>query len=181
MLLYVCVLLFAAAVATPSVLLFPLDNISGLDRSRNIGCKIQVVVEDEQQWSSASKVCIWADLPEFAATNTAVPSAAHCTHSASGSARFSAPVAGSYLLKAAIVQSKTNLKASETASIVATTDLFEDLEVAQHCDLSDQKFHNNVVPYAPEVTSRMYHETSVSRPDKYAWPVVVRSGYPGCP
>jgi hypothetical protein len=165
MLLYVCVLLFAAAAATPSVLLFPLDNITGLDRSRNIGCKFQVVVEDEQQWSSDSKVCIWVDLPENAFAGNAIPSSAHCTHSAFGSAKFSATVVGSYLLKAAIVQGKTNLKASKTASIVATTDLFVDMEVAQHCDLSDQNFDGKVLSYAPEVTSHMYHENSVSLPD----------------
>jgi hypothetical protein len=192
-----CILALSSAFAQAacSVTLLPLTTILS---SMEVGCKFQVVVATEQEWTSDMLVCIWPTMHGFQSDDVTIPGYAQCVHGAVGSAVFSALSPGMHALNAAIVQGSANKRVSRTASI--TVEATSPLHTHKSAASSDAP----LFAYAPEVRLTWWLITtgSVTTCDKNLLLllctvkktcccycvrsylislVVVRSGCPGCP
>jgi hypothetical protein len=98
-----CACLYTAADATRSVELQLLES----QKASSVQISYRVVVNEAQEWSDAEmQVCIWRAFTAPNATPYELGSihAAQCYPGASGTAAISAPLAGTYIIKAVIVR-----------------------------------------------------------------------------
>jgi hypothetical protein len=113
------------AVALLGVQLLPLDiDIQSFahDASHAIGCRFQVVVDSEQEWSNTMQVCIWSEAVASTTFLDAAPTEAQCTHGVVGEAMFPVTAQGTYTINAAIVYDNRRASLlSDVATIIVET------------------------------------------------------------
>jgi hypothetical protein len=110
------------ATALLSVQLLPLQPQSAQEISHAVGCRFQVVVGSEQEWSSTMQVCIWTEGVALTGVLDAVPSKAQCIHGVVGKAMFPVTAHDTHTIKAAIVHDRDRaVLLSDIATIIVET------------------------------------------------------------